>query len=132
MTKSLILVRGIPGSGKTTFAEFLADDGSWPVLSADQFFEKNGKYEWKPELLPRAHEWCQTVVMKHMRMDFGKIFVANTFTTDSEMAPYISLANKFGYRVFTIIVENRHGNINVHDVPELTISKMKDRFSIKL
>jgi predicted kinase len=48
------------------------------------------------------------------------------------MKPYIDLANQYGYTIFTIIVENRHGNSSVHDVPEETMKKMKDRFEIKL
>jgi len=31
-----------------------------------------------------------------------------------------------------VIVENRHGGENEHDVPEETLKKMLDRFSIKL
>jgi len=36
--KKLFLIRGIPGSGKTTVANELAGDA--PVYSADMFFEK--------------------------------------------------------------------------------------------
>jgi hypothetical protein len=48
------------------------------------------------------------------------------------MEPYFELAKKYGYIVFTIIVENRHGGVNQHGVPEKTIQAMKDRFQIKL
>jgi len=34
--------------------------------------------------------------------------------------------------VFTIVVENRHGGTNVHNVPEDKIEQMKNRFEIKL
>jgi hypothetical protein len=48
------------------------------------------------------------------------------------MDAYYELANQYGYRVFSIIVENRHGGVNQHNVPEDKLQIMKDRFSIKL
>jgi predicted kinase len=133
MDKTLIIVRGIAGSGKSTFAELMSEDGKYSVLSADQYFEKNGEYIFKPEFLSEAHLWCRSKVFDEMKLGIKKIFVANTFTTDGEIEPYINLANKFGYKVFSIIVEKRtHDNPSVHNVPEETIEKMKRRFSIKL
>jgi len=48
------------------------------------------------------------------------------------MKPYYKMAEEFGYTVFSIIVENRHGGVNVHNVPAETIEKMKNRFSVEL
>jgi len=67
-----------------------------------------------------------------METGLSKICVANTFTTQREMKEYFQLAKQFGYRVFTVIVENRHGGTNVHDVPEQVLTKQKVRFDIKL
>jgi hypothetical protein len=64
--------------------------------------------------------------------NLNKIFVANTFTQEWEMEPYFQLAEKYGYNIVTMIVENRHGGKNVHDVPDEPIKKMRDRFSIQL
>jgi hypothetical protein len=61
-----------------------------------------------------------------------KIIVSNTFTQEWEMKSYYELAKKYGYRVHSIIVENRHGGVNEHGVPEDKIQMMKDRFQIKL
>ena len=63
---------------------------------------------------------------------YRKIVVSNTSTTERELQPYLDLANEFGYTVVSLVVENRHGNTNVHDVPQETLQKMKDRFQIKL
>ena len=38
----------------------------------------------------------------------------------------------FDYKVFSIIIENRHGGVNEHNVPEEILVKMKDRFETKL
>jgi hypothetical protein len=48
------------------------------------------------------------------------------------MKPYLDMAVETGHEVTVLIVENRHGNKSVHNVPEDTIQKMKNRFSIKL
>jgi hypothetical protein len=61
-----------------------------------------------------------------------RIVVSNTFTQEWEMQSYFDMANEYGYKVFSIIVENRHGSQSVHNVPEETLIKMKNRFSIKL
>lgn len=64
--------------------------------------------------------------------DVPRIVVSNTFTQEWEMKPYFDLAKEHGYTVFSLIVENRHGGKNVHDCPEETITKMRERFEITL
>lgn len=63
---------------------------------------------------------------------YPTIVVSNTFTQEWEMEPYFKLAEKYGYTVFSVIVENRHGGKNEHGVPEEKVQVMKDRFQIKL
>jgi predicted kinase len=130
MSKSLILVRGIPGSGKTTFAETIAIGA--PVISADDYFMQHGKYVFDKNKLGRAHLFCYNTTEGYMVGGKGRIFVANTFTTKKEMKPYYELAIKYGYTVFSIIVENRHGSKNVHDVPYGSLEAMRTRFDIEL
>jgi hypothetical protein len=48
------------------------------------------------------------------------------------MQAYYDLAEKYEYRVFSIVIENRHGNKNLHGVPDDTLKRMKDRFQILL
>jgi hypothetical protein len=48
------------------------------------------------------------------------------------MKPYFDLAEKHGYRVYSLIVENRHGGVNEHGVPEDKLEIMKNRFEISL
>ena len=61
-----------------------------------------------------------------------RIVVSNTFTMAWEMQPYCDLAEKYGYRVYSLIVENRHSGVNSHGVPEEKLLQMKQRFEIKL
>ena len=140
---SLILVRGLPGSGKNTFAEMVAtmlpvEDWTYPVFSADDYFMEMDSalrkliYKFDGAKIKLAHENCRKRTEEVMKMNVAKIFVANTFTQDWEMAAYYDLAKKYNYKIFSVIVENRHHGINIHGVPEEALERMEDRFSIKL
>ena len=48
------------------------------------------------------------------------------------MEDYYKLAKTYGYRVFSIIAENRHGGVNEHGVPEEKLEQMKTRFEVRL
>lgn len=62
----------------------------------------------------------------------NKIVVCNTFTMEWEMKKYFEMADKYNYRVFSLIVENRHDGNNIHGVDDSTIENMRNRFKIKL
>lgn len=126
--KVLYITRGLPGSGKSTFAQSL----DCPFVEADMYFDHNGEYKFDPTKLRDAHNWCRNKVRDWMMVNTPKITVSNTFTQNWEMETYYELAKEFGYTVFSVIVENRHDGTNTHNVPEQTIQKMKDRFEIKL
>lgn len=129
MVKDIVILRGLPGSGKTTFGN-LFDSGV--VCSADDWHTRDGKYLWEPENIKKAHMWCQRKCERLMRIGVRKIIIANTNITSNEMAPYEKMAEKHNYRIFHIIIENRHGNKNIHNVPEETINNMKRKFNISL
>ena len=129
--KELFLLRGLPGSGKSTLAKSIAGNKGY-VKEADMFFvDRDGNYNFKPSEIKDAHAWCQEEVEFLMKYEH-KVVVSNTFTQEWEMQPYYDLAAKYGYKVFSIIVENRHGGVNEHGVPEDKLVQMKDRFEIKL
>ena len=132
----LILLRGLPGSGKSTLAKIILQLRSTDepeILSADDFFEnKEGDYNFDPTKLKEAHNYCQFRCSERMRQQKARIVVANTFTQEWEMEEYFKMSERYNYRVHTVIVENRHGNENVHGVPEDKLQQMKNRFQIKL
>ncbi len=139
MKKVLVLLRGLPGNGKTTTAELLSETPGvipYPVYSADDYFYENGpnpgEYDFDREKLGAAHLMCQGRTQRAMSSGIDKIFVANTFTTDKEIKPYKELAESNGYMLVSLIVENRHGSKSVHGVPEETMDAMEKRFTIKL
>lgn len=126
--KILYIVRGIPGSGKSTFANSL----DCPVFEADMYFMNDGEYKFDMSKIKLAHNWCMIQTQKAMVDDLPKIAVSNTFTQEWEMETYNKLAKENGYTVFSVIIENRHGGVNEHGVPEDKLQMMKDRFDIKL
>jgi len=125
--KTLTLVRGLPGAGKSTFAKLLGGIH----IEADHYFMKDGEYKFDASKLKQAHEYCRTSTEGWMREGYN-IVVSNTFTQEWEMYAYYGLAEKYGYRVHSVIVENRHDGINVHGCPVEKVKEMKDRFEIEL
>jgi predicted kinase len=128
--KKLYILRGLPGSGKTTFGEELDPDFHY---EADfYFYDADGKYKYIPEKIGDAHNLCREMIEMAMEDGDEKIVVSNTFTTESELQPYLDLAKQYNYQVFCLIIENRHGNKSKHEVPEEVMEKMKKRFTVKL
>ena len=134
--KDLLLLRGLPGSGKSTLAKILVGGKDYCHKEADMYFiDSDGDYKFNPSKLKDAHNWCREEIEFVMKYGHSPVVVSNTFTQEWEMIPYFELAKKYGYRVHSLIVENRHGeseDTNTHNVPNETIQKMKNRFTLKL
>jgi predicted kinase len=132
----LILLRGIPGSGKTTLGELILQSPSNEtpdVISADDYFiDELGNYKYDVNKIKEAHNDCQVRCANKMKLEAAKIIVANTFTQEWEMEKYYEMAERYHYRVHSVIVENRHGGKNIHGVKESKLKEMKDRFEVKL
>ena len=124
--KTLYIVRGLPGSGKTTLATALVNHQDWTHAADDFFYDKNGIYEFNPELLPMAHANCHDAVEEDMDQGVSKIAVHNTFSQRWEVEPYYELAVKYGYFVVVIECQNNFGS--VHGVPQSSIDAMAARW----
>jgi predicted kinase len=132
--KDLYLVRGLPGSGKTTFAKNLTKFFAGIHFEADMFFERNGmKYKFDPNMLSDAHEWCQHSVSEQMSISCPVIVASNTFTTNREILPYVTMARAYGYKVTILTIESgldpeALAARNVHGVPVETVKRMAQRW----
>lgn len=120
----LVIVRGLPGSGKSTYAKKFMRWGYLHV-EADQYFMRGGVYLYNASKIREAHNFCQERFTQFI-MTGNNIVVSNTFTRFSEMAFYIALAIHYKYEIKIISLQNNFGSI--HGVPKETIQKMKDRW----
>lgn len=134
---TLILVRGLPGSGKTTFAEFVAsrsEDFPENMFCADDFFMIDGEYRFEPRQLPNAHGWCKAMTSLAMNRGTDTVLVHNTFTQRWEMQPYLDLAEQFNYTVVVVSMfdggcsDEQLVDRNSHGVPLEAIEAMRARF----
>ena len=122
MTK-LCIVRGIPGSGKSTFAKKLLEQGKVQQhLEADEFMtDENGDYKFDPTILQKCHQQCQAWVKYYL--DRGQsVVVSNTFSRKWEILPYTRMGAEFE------VIEMKGNYQNVHGVPQFIIDNMKNRW----
>ena len=131
MNGTLLLIRGLPGSGKTTLAHMFRDA---VVLSADEYFVVDNEYRFDPNQLTEAHAQCQSRCLQALSEQRPLVVVANTFSQRWELEPYLVLAERWDYRDFVIDLFDG-GMIDavlavrcVHGVPVGSISKMHDRW----
>jgi len=123
--KKLYIIRGLPGTGKSTLAYELTDF----VCEADMFFTKFGlaPYEFDVTKLREAHIWCQDRCNMYMREGITRIAVSNTGSQRWEIEPYVAMAQKYGYRITEItLTGDSYGSI--HNVPDEAVERMKGRW----
>ena len=99
--KRLILLRGLPGSGKSTRAKDIQQQQGGVIFSTDQYFvdKTDGSYHFQNQLLGRAHLWNRTRSQNAAAQGVSPIIIDNTNTMMKEMKPYIGIARHFGYIV---------------------------------
>lgn len=113
----LVLVRGLPGSGKSTFAEEQKKLG-YGHFETDQFFYKRGKFVYDAKRIPEAHAWCIDLARRAIEAR-QPVVVSNTFVHKSTMKPYLQLVSS------ALILEMGGTWPNKHGVPDEAIARMR-------
>lgn len=123
----LLIIRGLPGSGKSTFAKGMIERNVYDVMfEADDFFtDASGNYQYDASKIKDAHKQCFANVEQALK-DGKRVIVSNTFTRLWEMEPYVNLAKQMGLSVSITTCTGDFGN--VHNVSDDMIQRMKDRF----
>lgn len=127
----LILIRGLPGSGKSTMAKKIVaemPDGTAAHYEADMFFmdSETGEYNFVPSKIVDAHEWCQDMTRAALEQGLV-VFVSNTFTRLWEMENYFLMCKELGLSKPTV-VECTGNYKSIHNVPEQTLEAMRNRW----
>lgn len=122
----LILVRGLPGSGKSTYAKKLAYEHDMVHFESDMFFvDSNGSYNYRRDLINYAHQWCAGSVALNLSKGLD-VVVSNTFCAEWEMDNYFNLASILNAELLIIEMRTQYGSI--HNVPDEAVQRMKDRW----
>ncbi|NXY32243.1 N4BP2 protein, partial [Pomatorhinus ruficollis] len=132
----LVLLRGVPGSGKSYLARNLLEDNPGGIiLSTDDYFYKHGQYHYDPDCLGEAHEWNRKRAKEAFERRISPIIIDNTNIQAWEMKPYVTLAQQFKYKVMfrepdtwwkfkPKELERR----NIHGVSKEKIKRMLERY----
>jgi len=119
----LIIIRGLPGSGKSTYAK-----KNYPNalhLENDMYHYHNGVYEFDNNKQRNAVEWCITTAKNALRCGMD-VVVSNTFTRKRFIDSYVEFAKELHITTKVIRLETNYGNI--HDVPKSVFESMKKGF----
>jgi len=135
----VVILRGLPGSGKSHFAQILNNevDGFVRVVSADDYFTTKGHYDFDPRKLSEAHAQCFKKYLMHVigtsELAWGEPIVSNSFDKEMvlivdntninrwEISPYLqaAVAFKMPAVIYTVQCDTKRAyERNIHKVPE--------------
>lgn len=140
----ILILAGIPGSGKTLLAEMLKSKRqlrslSTDILSADHFFTKDGEYKFDPSKFEKAHAQCWRAFVRRCDAwgtyprDLSPqptVIVDNTNTSPFELAPYVRYATACGIPTLTLFVLRDFElcvRDQTHGVQRVTMERMAER-----
>ncbi len=105
----LVLIRGLPGTGKTTQALSYVNDG-YKHFEADQFFMVDGRYCFDAKRLSEAHASCLKQAKE--ALETGELVcVSNVFATVEDIKPYTELGADYQ------VVEATYPGRSIHERP---------------
>lgn len=131
--RKLILMRGIPGSGKSTLTSYIRNVyGDTLVASADDYFMRDGEYRFDPKGLHAAHAQCKARVVEWLDSGAQSIcIVDNTFIEPQHIAEYTSIVAAKGgattVKTYIFSIQSPDSNRSTHGVPTNTMDRLRSR-----
>lgn len=158
MNQVMVIMRGFPGSGKSTAARMICEQHGGAVFSTDDFWMQEGAYKYDPALIREAHKTTQQRVAAACLLARKKevdelVIVDNTNICLWEMEPYLAIAKENGFSVavaeptvmlhraavHAIRMGDRYGmaklavdlsKMTIHGVPASAILGMMERWEV--
>lgn len=126
---TVVIMRGIPGSGKSATAIALAA-GRDCIASADHYFEKKGRFNGAE--LKEAHEECKAKFTALLDKKERLVIVDNTNIKKRDFIWYEREASRYRYAVVFVVMGEMDPEVcykrNQHTVPFETIKRMASEF----
>ena len=139
MIKRMVIVRGLPGSGKdylTIEWKKKYKDSAFICSTDDYWLRPDGRYDFNVEIVGHSHVWNQkraeAVLQKDQKSQYDSIVIINnTNITFHEIFPYAKIAKKYNFPLFIIEPDTKWKydveecfRLNGHGVPYATILRM--------
>ena len=119
----LYIVRGIPGSGKSTLIKKITKN----IVELDDYYnEKYGYYKFSYDEVPQSHKYALNKIEKMMIDKLDEIAVIDSFIKNKDFDQYKKLAIKYNYKPIEIIVHSDFKDI--HNVPIKRLEEMCNEF----
>lgn len=135
----VIILRGLPGVGKTTIANFLAErlaseNGAVVLSSYDFFMSKDGEFIFDKTKIQAAHKWNFERFKQAVAKQLSPIIIDNSNIQRFHYYHYVDYAQRHDYRVSILTLP--HNNLSdkelevrtPHKLNRNAINKMRKTF----
>lgn len=140
--KQVVILRGLPGSGKSYYAQNLCDDlvngdeQQYLICSTDDYFWQNEQYQFDKNKLSEYHNLNLSRFIRALSQNIPLVIVDNTNIRRWEFIAYAEAAAALGYQVKEVVVgdikdkamQHLYSQRNIHRVPLKVINKMAYQF----
>ncbi len=131
--KRLILLRGLPGSGKSEVAKQLVENGV--IHSTDDFFIEDGVYVFDNNKLSKFHYFNFLNSIRSMQKGISPIIIDNTNILSENCADYVECGKMYGYDIVVVEPDTPWAfdieelmKRNKHCVPRETMVDMLEKY----
>lgn len=132
----IIILTGLPGVGKSTWANAYPCSGVKVVLCPDDYLLVDGVYTWSRETNTKAHHQCMKEFTKQVWFgNFDLLILDSTNTRTEYITPYMEIGQAFGYDVRVVLIKHdpvESWKRNIHNIDERRHIGMEKNLSFML